>query len=65
MWHFGWSDEYFSRITIFPLTSEGFAEGFVPEVGYKQGDNVSGEAYQPLLWFIWGFTSRSYSAASR
>ena len=29
------------------LTEDGFTEPFVPEVGFHQGDNISGEAYQP------------------
>ena len=29
------------------LTYDGFTEPFVPKVGFHQGDNISGEAYQP------------------
>ena len=34
-------------MTIFPLTSDGFAEGYVQEVGFTQGDDFSDEGYQP------------------
>ena len=48
VWDFGpWASAYLSRVCIYVLTEDGFTEGFVPEVRYNQGDNVSGEAFQP------------------
>ena len=47
-WDFGpWAESYYGRLTIFPLTSDGFAQGSVQEVGFTQGDDFSGEGYQP------------------
>ena len=53
MWDFGpWTRSYHDRVTIYPLTTDGFAEGYTPEEGFNQGDDFSGEGYQPACAIV-------------
>ena len=46
-WNGGsWCEQYFGRLHIHPLTTDGFAPAFTPDEGFNQGDNYSGEGYQ-------------------
>ena len=41
-----WCQQYFDRLEIHPLISDGFAPPFVTGEGFNQGDDYSGDGYQ-------------------
>ena len=51
MWDFGpWTMSYYDRVTIYPLTSDGFAEGYTPEEGTKEMISRGKETNLHVLW---------------
>ena len=60
-----WCEQYFGRLHIHPLTTDGFAPAFTPDEGFNRGDNYSGEGYQASCLPVSGVLPPPHQTACR